>query len=137
MDPELEPTALPPKPKGRWRWFRRVALALLALLTLIIGGYTLSWKLTRREGRQRVEVANARLDADDPGWRFADIVAEHNYKVPPAESNSTLRAVGIVERLPKEPEPERNATSLFGKIRDGKLPNEVPAPEEWNALDSL
>ena len=108
--PEPVTTAVPPsKPKGRWRWFRRVAVALFALMLLGIGGYTLSWKLTRREGRQRVEAVSARLDADDPGWRFADIVADHNSKVPPVESNSALRAVGIVERLPKEPDPERSA----------------------------
>jgi len=136
--PEPVTTAVPPpKPKGRWRWFQRVALALFALMILGIGGYMLSWKLTRREGRQRVEAVNARLDANDPGWRFADIVADHNSKVPPAESNSALRAVGIVERLPKEPDPERSTASLFGKTRDGKLPNELPTPAEWKALDSL
>ena len=134
----------PPASRSRWRWAGRPPIVALALLILASTGYAFVWKRNQRDARQkhdevtaRLDAITARLDAEDPGWRFVAIVAEHNAKVPPPEANTTLRAIEIVDRFPKEFDPlQQTPDSLLGKSREGLLPNEMPNAVEWKELET-
>ena len=136
---KIEPLATSPTAKrlGRWRWAGRPPIVALALLILASGGYAFVWKRNQRDARQKLEAVTARLDAEDPGWRFEAIVAEHNAKVPPPEANTTLRAIEIVDRFPKRFDRlQQTPDTLLGKTREGLLPNEMPNAEEWKELET-
>jgi len=129
------PTPPMRRPRRFWRWVKRGTLALALLITVapLVGFGEMKW--TRRSGQKKLDAATAKLDADDPGWRLEDIVAEHNSKVPPAESNSALKAVAIVGRLPKADDPEQSPWKLRERIDTARSQNERPDPRDWSALE--
>lgn len=135
-EPVPVPSLIPPKrrPWRFWRWVKRVTLAFLLLIVavLLVGFGEMKW--TRRSGQKKLEAMSAKLDADDPGWRFEDIIAAHNAKVPPDESNSAMRAVTIVKRFPKF-ESGRSIWQRKSDLDVGQLPNELPDAEKWKELD--
>ena len=118
-----------PKRRNRWRWVWRAALGLFLATASAIIGYIIDWKRTRHDGDAKLAAITTRLDADEPGWRFEAILADHNSKVPPPETNSALKAVAIVDRFPKSADPERSPAALLSKINDGRYPNELPNAE--------
>ena len=126
------PAPIPPKRKPRrfWRWAKRVVLLLVG--ALLIGFGEMKW--TRHFGQKKLEAMTAKLDTDDPSWRFEDILAAHNAKVSPDESNSAMRIVGIVKGFPKF-EPHHTVWQRTSELDDGRLPNELPDLEKWKELD--
>ena len=64
-----------------WRWVKRMTLAIALLFIVVCVGFFGDMKWTRRAGLKKLDAATAKLDAEDPGWRFLDIVADHNSKV--------------------------------------------------------
>lgn len=135
-EPVADPSAIPPK-RRPWRfrrWVKRVTLALLLLIvgTLLVGFGEMRW--TRRSGQKKLEALSAKLDADDPGWRYEAVIAAHNAKVPPDESNSAMRAVAIVKGFPKF-ESGRTIWQRKSDLDIGQPPNELPDAEKWKELD--
>ncbi len=118
-----------------WRWAKRIAAVLLLNVIIATVGLVIDWKRTRNAGQEKVDAIAARLDADDPGWRFEEIVAEHNSKVPPPDSNSAMRAVEIVKGFPNSDPAMPNVQSLRTQIDKDRLPNERPDAGNWDELE--
>ncbi len=134
--PETPPAPTTPKRRSRWRWPMRAVLALVLLFVGAVIVYAVEWKLTRRAGQKKLDAATARLDAEDPGWRFEEIVADHNAKVPPPESNSALRAVEIAKAFPPRSDLQTSLDTVYTKVAEGRLPNELPPQADWDELES-
>lgn len=86
------------------KWKRRLAwstaaLGLLALLA--VGAVYAEWKWTRSQGEARRAAVLAKLDAEEPGWRAADLCAARNARLPPEERNAAYRALRAAEKTPK------------------------------------
>lgn len=118
--------------RRRWIWIKRIAFVLALHFAIATLGFAINWKLTRDAGEKQLAVHTARLDAEDPGWRFVDIVAEHNSKVPTPETNTAMKAVEIVRQFPSAPD----YSLLRADIDKGRLPNELPDADDWKRLDS-
>ena len=125
-----------PKRRSRWRWVWRAALGLFLATASTIIGIVIDWRQTRHDGDAKLAAITTRLDADDPGWRFEAILADHNTKVPPPEANSALKAVAIVDAFPKSADAEHSPAALLSKINDGRYPNELPNATLWVELES-
>jgi len=122
--------------RGIWRWTKRILVVLALHVIVITIGFAIDWKLTRNAGQKKVDAITAKLDAEDPGWRFEDIGAEHNAKVPPPESNSAMKAVEIVKGFPKLEGPTTpDVQSVRAKIDKDRLPNELPDAEAYDELE--
>ena len=91
-------TPIPRPPARPFRWLKRLVIglavtaAVLGLVTLV-GRYLLLVKV-----RNRTAEVIARLDRDDPGWRFEQI--ESARKVFPDSANSALPLLAAHRLLP-------------------------------------
>jgi len=123
-----------PRPRRRWRWVKRIGLAILILLFLAVAVFVIEWKLTRMAGQRKLDAITARLDVEDPGWRFDDIVAAHNAKVPPDESNSAVKALAIVKRFPND---SGAVNHLLSPTNFHRLLNETLPNDQWEILEGI
>lgn len=97
------------------RFFLRVALILGGVAALLA------------VGDRRLKVAIARLDAEEPGWRFEDLEAAR--RAPTAERNLAL-VVLAAERLPAERDEWRRSAEWFSL----EPVNYLPKPNELKAF---
>jgi hypothetical protein len=72
-------------------------LSLVGLLALVVFVGRASF---RKVGDRHLAEVTARLDADDPGWRFEAIEAARAKAAPPDEVNPARVAAGVARRLP-------------------------------------
>jgi len=111
-----ELTPAPPDQRRGWmRFFLRVALILGGVAALLA------------VGDRRLKVAIARLDAEEPGWRFEDLEAAR--RAPTAERNLAL-VVLAAERLPAERDEWRRSAEWFSL----EPVNYLPKPNELKAF---
>src|SRR6516165_9821696 len=80
-----------------WFW---VGLSAGLLFLLVVGVIYAEWKITRSRGEARRDAAVRRLDAEDPGWRAADLCAARNAALPPPDQNAAERALKAVGLIP-------------------------------------
>jgi hypothetical protein len=79
--------------KRKWvRWLVRVGLPVLIAAVAIP---TVERMVRRHDGESAVRAIRARLDAEDPGWRLDDLLAERNAATPPDGENVTTAALAI------------------------------------------
>ena len=82
--------------------WKRLAIAAVALLVLLVAaplGYLLAERL---RGQSALDALARRLDADDPGWRLDDIVTATNAKLPPEDRNPFVVATAANDLLPAD-----------------------------------
>jgi hypothetical protein len=111
MNPQLEP--LPPavKARGRSKWRKRLTMASLVVLSLvlIVAGYMY---LSTQAGNRQLAEAVAEADRLDPGWRLEEVEAQRR-AVPP-EANSALKVPAVTTVLPNSWQDQQLDTSLQG-----------------------
>ncbi len=109
MSPSLsQPETLPRTPRRR-RWLRGAAVVLL--VSLAAGGAR--YWLWHRQVADELAAALARLDADEPGWRLADLEAAR--EVIPEEENSARVVVAAGKQLPSN-WPPRDFYAAFERL---------------------
>ena len=72
----------------RKRWVRRLTTSLLVFGILVVGGWFYVRHKSQQRGIDRLSAVAARLDADDPRWRFDDMDADRGDL--PDDQNSAL-----------------------------------------------
>ena len=82
------------------KWWFWVGLSGFLLFALGVGGVYAEWKITRSRGEARRDEAVRKLDAEEPGWRAADLCAARNATLPPKDRNAAERAMQAVELAP-------------------------------------
>jgi hypothetical protein len=80
--------------RSRWRWPRRIVIALVVLLLIGAGGILLLFYLSERDWRE----ALAEADRLDPGWSFAELEAKRAEISD--EENSARRVLAAHALLP-------------------------------------
>ncbi|MBX9627420.1 MAG: hypothetical protein K2X82_26690 [Gemmataceae bacterium] len=111
-------------------------MAVVGVLALVV---VVGRSAFRRAGDRQLAVVVAKLDAEDPGWRFDAINAARARAAPPDEVNPARVAVGAFDRLnpsPKDGEPTPPQWDRF--LTDTALAGPVwaahPALSEFLAL---
>ncbi|MBI2803430.1 MAG: hypothetical protein HYX68_00420 [Planctomycetes bacterium] len=92
--PSTPPMEAPPRRKRRWKWLAGITLFLLGVL---VGYYFLTGWQTDRE----LEALYAEMDADDPNWRWADLIAE--LEPPPDDQNAAVQILKVARLLKAKP----------------------------------
>ncbi len=82
------PVAAPAAPKRRWRWKLLGGVALVMLLTPVAFYFIAGWWAER--GLQELY---AEIDADDPNWRWHDLIAE--LEPPPDAENAATQIIKV------------------------------------------
>ena len=133
-EPKAEPA--PPKPKRRHRWRRpkRALVSFILLFAFSSIGYGLVWKFNRVSAQRELDPVVAKLDADDPGWRFWDIATSHNSRVE-QEPNSASRVSAFAYVFPILSENSRRSVR-YNSIVFGRPCNRVPSHSLWLDFDS-
>jgi hypothetical protein len=85
------PSAPPKKKKSRKVWYLLIGFALLVIATPVAYYFVATWIADRE-----LQALYAEIDAEDPNWRWQDILKE--YQPPPDADNSALQ-VGKVRLL--------------------------------------
>src|SRR3712207_3830706 len=98
---ELDIPGSPRPAPTRSRWWKRLVIAGLLLLTLGLGAYA----YLLLAGSRELEAVITELDAADPGWRFEELEAKG--KSIPDEQNSALQVLAAKKLTPQSrPGPE-------------------------------
>ena len=80
-----------------WKWLGRaaIAVAVLAGLNALVLPLAVRW-----HAGWKLSNITARLDRDDPGWRWPDIAREANAKLPPDDRNPLVLGLTAYALLP-------------------------------------
>ena len=81
------------------RTWKRLGLGFVLFLVLTVAGIFGEWHYTHSKGLDRLHELEAKLDAEDPGWRWDEIVAEHHRKYPPQEQTAMIMADSLRGRV--------------------------------------
>ncbi len=101
MQPTAPPTTAQAPRKRRRRWKILAGFALLALATPICAYFIAGWL-----GERRMEEIYRELDAEDPNWRWHDLLKELEHTAPPDDENAALQLVkinGLLKKTPFDP----------------------------------
>jgi hypothetical protein len=74
-------------------------LGFLAIVAFVF--FAGRWQLGRL-GQRQLQVATAKLDAEDAGWRFEAIQQQREQNQPPANANAALDAVQLGDQVPRD-----------------------------------
>jgi len=118
----------------RRRWVKRMARVFFAFFLLVIVGLVIGRYVVRSQGKQRLAEQIAKLDADDPRWRWKDIEADRPV-VPEAENSAQLvpkiaEALGHQQFRVRSPDKE----SIFKNEPPNRRMNEHRATTIRDAL---
>jgi hypothetical protein len=103
MNESPAPAPVPAKPRLRFRrWLRRLAKVALVLVVLLVVGGIVFRTTQRALGARELARVQAKLDADEPGWRLEDLAAAHAKTVPPEAENAFAVALRVHALLPRE-----------------------------------
>jgi hypothetical protein len=80
----------------RRNWIRRILRGFVALLLLLIVGAVIARYVIRYQGEQHLAEQVAKLDADDPRWRWEEVEADQA-AVPDAENSAKLLPKFVTE----------------------------------------
>ncbi|OWK34789.1 hypothetical protein [Fimbriiglobus ruber] len=83
------------------KWLRRAAYGTVVLLALLVVGIVIGWYSVRAVGFSRRDAIIAKLDAEDPNWRAADLCATRNATLPPPDRNAADIAVRAATVAPQ------------------------------------
>lgn len=104
------------------RWLKKTLIgtaSLVAVLALVVIVARASF---RRMGTKELDRITARLDADDPGWRFDPLMAARAKAAPPADQNPAEVAKSVRTKFGEGWETFRNTRNFGG----GAVSNELP-----------
>lgn len=92
----------PPPKRRSWfrRWLRRALLTLPILAVLLVVVAFATREYFRATGQRALAVEIARLDAEDPKWRFDDLMAARALAAPPDAENSAVIVRRVHELMP-------------------------------------
>lgn len=105
------------------KWWFWVGLAGFLLFALVFGGIIVEWQITRARGEARRDEAVRRLDAEQPGWRAAELCAARNAALPPKDQNAAERALEAVKLAPTSFEKVKPEERWWAGLTPGVLPN--------------
>jgi hypothetical protein len=89
-------TVTPPKPRRRRRW-----LIVLGCLLAFVAAPVAYYFVDAWFANSALERIYAEIDAEDPNWRWNDLIAE--IKVPPDDENSVVQVRKVQDLLKKKP----------------------------------
>ena len=99
--PTATPAAPAARPRSRFRrWTRRlfkIGLVLFVLFVVAVLGLRTTYRVI---GARELAAATAKLDAEEPGWRIADITAARDKARPPDDQNSALVVARVRKKIP-------------------------------------
>jgi hypothetical protein len=110
----------------RQKWWFWLGLSGGALMMLTLYA---EWKITRWRGEARLAEAVAKLDADDPNWRAADLCAVRNAGLPPPDENSAFQAQRAYDLLPKSFHDWAANETWLAELQPGRLPRDADIAE--------
>lgn len=85
-----------------WKWRAAgLGVLLLSLCALTPGAVYLNWASTRERGEIARDEVVRRLDAEEPGWRVADLCRERNDRLPRDGEHAAARIVVAYNLLPQ------------------------------------
>src|ERR1043166_6151304 len=87
----MPPTPTPRKSRRRWYY-------VVAFLLLLLAAPTAYYYYAGMARDQRLAALEAEIDAEDPDWRWPDLIAATNAKAPPDDSNSAVQ-IDKVQKL--------------------------------------
>jgi hypothetical protein len=98
-----DPKPATPIQRSRWRkWARRFLFGVTALIVLSVVALFGARVYFRHTGERDLKAEVARLDAEDPGWRWEDLEAARQKAVPPEAENSAKVVREVRSMIPKE-----------------------------------
>jgi hypothetical protein len=116
----------PPPPRRRFWRLRKFALWVVGIVAaVILLSFVGRWQVGRL-GQRQLDATNARLDADDSGWRLDDIFEARKKAEPPGEENAARAVLDLAERIPED----------WGKWRNSEQAVGFPPPQTGNYLPS-
>jgi hypothetical protein len=106
------------------KWLKRIGVGLVLLVLLAAVGVYSTWSVIRSRGKEARDAAIAKLDAEDPNWRAADLCAVRNKTIPAADENSAERALQAVKLIPKSFDEWTKQEKWRGELKPGVLPHD-------------
>ena len=82
------------------KWLRIVAASLATLAATSAAGVYAQWYATRARNERLLRAEVERLDAEEPGWRLAELVAARNAGLPPPERNAGAQVLAALKLAP-------------------------------------
>lgn len=119
----------------RWfkKWLKRLVVAVLVLAAVIfVVGYAMRAHYGRL-GVQARDAMTAKLDAEEPGWRYEAIRKRYLETEPPAEQNSATVVLKAHDQLPEKWADMNRAVDRA----EGKTPNVRPDAAKEDAVLAL
>ncbi len=83
------------------KWLLRLGLGFHGLIVLGMAAVYAEWTITRNRGQEMLDKEIAKVDAEDPDWRAADLCAKRNAALPPKDRNSADRAMEAYALVPE------------------------------------
>jgi hypothetical protein len=109
------------------RWLKRLAVVVLAVvgvLALVAWGGRI---YLGRVGTEELARTTAKLDAEEPGWRLADLAARHRLKALPEERNSAPVVLKVNELLDRDWRERKGVESALVPVPKPLTPGGVEA----------
>jgi hypothetical protein len=101
--PGTKPEAAPVPRRSRFaKWAQRLSIAIAVLFLLGIVGLFSARIYIRHTGKRALDEEVARVDAEDPGWRFDDLMAARERAAPPETENSAVVVRKVRSLIPNE-----------------------------------
>ncbi|MBN9117807.1 MAG: hypothetical protein J0I06_01335 [Planctomycetes bacterium] len=98
----LEKRPSPDRRSWARRWFRRVVLALPVVFVLLLVSLFAARAYFRAIGQRALAAEMTRLDAEDPGWRFDDLMTAREKAAPSEDENSAVVVRRVRGLMPTE-----------------------------------
>jgi hypothetical protein len=95
------PASKPQRSRFR-RWGRRLLIVFVALPLVVFVFLLGARTYFRHTGQNDLNAEVAKLDSQDPGWRWEDMKAEREKTAPSAEENSAVMVNKVRSLMPKE-----------------------------------
>jgi hypothetical protein len=130
-----------PPPRSRSRRLRKFALWVFGIVVaVILLSFVGRWQAARL-GQRQLDATNARLDAQEHGWRLDDIFEARKKTEPPGDENAARTVLDLAERIPDDWRKWRNSDEAAGfppKQADNRLPSqEATDAARKHAADTL
>lgn len=101
--PDAKPTAKhKPRRSWWWKWTRRILIGLVLFGVLSTVVLFIARTYVRSEGTRALAAEQARLDAEDSGWRWNDLQTAREKAAPPEAENSAVVVRRVRDLIPKE-----------------------------------
>lgn len=123
LGPTSTPAPVPPIQRSRWRkWGRRLLISLTILFVVLVVALLSARAYFRHTGQRDLRVELARLDAEDPGWRWDDLEAARQKAAPPEAQNGAIVVREVHAKIPIEWKEWRKAVNEATKSEGSQQP---------------